>query len=73
MSSVHITAARASQNAMLRETYTGCPKCFSSLTMAEITERHCIECSREIAPQEIKKRIIHKHSNINTGGASDAA
>lgn len=73
MSSVRITAARASQSAALRDTYTGCPKCLSRLTMAEITERHCVECKSEIEPDEIKRRIIHKHRSINTGEAVNAA
>jgi hypothetical protein len=70
MSSVHITSARASQSAMLRTEYTGCPKCLASLSMAEITERHCVECRCEIEPQDITHRIIHRHTHIKTGEAA---
>lgn len=72
MTSVRITAARASQKAMLREAYTGCPKCLSRLTMAEITERYCVECKAEVEPQEVTRRIIHKHTNNKTGAVNAA-
>jgi hypothetical protein len=72
MSSVHITAARASQKAMLRTEYTGCPKCLARPSMAEVTERFCIECNATVEPESVTQRIIHKHRNINTGAVNAA-
>lgn len=67
MSSVHITAARASQSAALRTKFEQCQQCGASLTIAEAIERHCIACHSK------PKRIIHKHLNIDTGEAANAA
>jgi len=36
--------------------YTGCPKCWKPLSIAEQIERHCEECTMDVQPEEIRNR-----------------
>ncbi|ANL64794.1 hypothetical protein AMC82_CH01101 [Rhizobium phaseoli] len=38
--------------------YTGCPSCGRALSIAEVIERHCENCSRQTNPEEMGQTTI---------------
>ncbi|SMF65648.1 hypothetical protein SAMN02982989_3387 [Xaviernesmea oryzae] len=52
--SASVEAARQSQRAALRLHFTGCPECGRALSIAEIIERHCENCERDIEPRTMR-------------------